>query len=169
MQIILCLKVVSLSLCVLTENFQTVDQRHKRNQTFHFHLAHDLVGTQAAAYIYHSIPLHQPSPRVISRRISTTEASLSPGSYPLEMHIVCQNTKYEELSEALQHPDGLAVMGIMFEVRQLRTCRLTEVTARHCWHCSRHTTQGRYPHISESASSSSSPACDHRVTLSFTG
>ncbi|XP_043228606.1 putative carbonic anhydrase 3 [Amphibalanus amphitrite] len=45
-----------------------------------------------------------------------SEHTIDGESYPLEMHIVSQNTKYDELSEALQHPDGLAVMGIMFEV-----------------------------------------------------
>lgn len=47
-----------------------------------------------------------------------SEHTVDGESYPLEMHIVCQNTKYSDLSEALQHPDGLAVMGIMFEVSQ---------------------------------------------------
>ena len=40
-------------------------------------------------------------------------------SYPLELHVVCKNTEYEELSEALNHENGLAVLGIMFEVRTL--------------------------------------------------
>jgi len=47
-----------------------------------------------------------------------SEHTVDGESYPLEMHIVCQNTKYEAIEEALQHPDGLAVLGIMFEVSE---------------------------------------------------
>ena len=32
------------------------------------------------------------------------------------MHVVCKNTDYEELQEALNHEDGLAVLAVMFEV-----------------------------------------------------
>ncbi|XP_037093387.1 putative carbonic anhydrase 3 [Pollicipes pollicipes] len=37
-------------------------------------------------------------------------------SYPLEMHVVCRNTKYTKLQRALDHPDGLAVLAVLFEV-----------------------------------------------------
>ena len=37
-------------------------------------------------------------------------------SFPLEMHIVCKNTKYATLSSAVANLDGLAVLGVMFEV-----------------------------------------------------
>ena len=42
-------------------------------------------------------------------------------SYPLEMHIVCQNTKYEDMTEATQRPDGLAVLAVWFEVGESLT------------------------------------------------
>lgn len=45
-----------------------------------------------------------------------SEHTIDGESYPLEMHIVCQNTKYKELSEAVLHPDGLAVLGVMYEL-----------------------------------------------------
>lgn len=47
-----------------------------------------------------------------------SEHTVDGESFPLEMHIVCQNTKYPDLQDALQHPDGLAVLGIMFEVSE---------------------------------------------------
>ena len=40
-----------------------------------------------------------------------------PRSFPLEMHILCQNTKYDDLTTATQRPDGLAVLAVWFEVR----------------------------------------------------
>lgn len=49
---------------------------------------------------------------------STTgsEHTINGRHYPLEMHVVCKNTKYDELSEALDNEDGLAVLAVMFEV-----------------------------------------------------
>lgn len=34
----------------------------------------------------------------------------------MEMHIVHRNTKYSDVSEAVNHPDGIAVLGIMFKI-----------------------------------------------------
>ena len=45
-------------------------------------------------------------------------------SFPLEMHIVCQNTRYTNLSSAVAHEDGLAVLGVMFEARTSTAYRL---------------------------------------------
>lgn len=36
-------------------------------------------------------------------------------AYPMEMHFVHYNTKYPNISEALNHWDGLAVLGVFFE------------------------------------------------------
>jgi len=36
--------------------------------------------------------------------------------FPLELHLVHFNSKYEEIGEAVQHPDGLAVIGIFFSL-----------------------------------------------------
>ena len=36
--------------------------------------------------------------------------------YPLEMHLVHYNSKYADIGEAVSHEDGLAVIGIFFEV-----------------------------------------------------
>ncbi|XP_034484398.1 carbonic anhydrase 2-like [Drosophila innubila] len=36
--------------------------------------------------------------------------------YDIEMHIVHRNTRYSDVSEALNHPDGIAVLGIMFKI-----------------------------------------------------
>jgi len=37
-------------------------------------------------------------------------------AFPLEVHIVHMNTKYASVTEALNHSDGLAVLGFFFEV-----------------------------------------------------
>lgn len=31
--------------------------------------------------------------------------------YPLEMHMIHKNLKYDNINEALEHKDGLAVLG----------------------------------------------------------
>jgi len=36
--------------------------------------------------------------------------------FPLELHLVHFNSKYGEIGEAVQHPDGLAVIGIFFSI-----------------------------------------------------
>ena len=33
------------------------------------------------------------------------------------MHILCQNSKYDDLATATQRPDGLAVLAVWFQVR----------------------------------------------------
>ena len=38
--------------------------------------------------------------------------------FPMELHLVHKNTKYKDLTEALGHDDGLAVVGILFKVTQ---------------------------------------------------
>ncbi|XP_037077294.1 putative carbonic anhydrase 3 [Pollicipes pollicipes] len=47
-----------------------------------------------------------------------SEHTIDGESYPLEMHVVCKNTKYKELSDALLHSDGLAVLGVMYELSE---------------------------------------------------
>ncbi|KAM4019413.1 carbonic anhydrase 7-like [Anomaloglossus baeobatrachus] len=37
-------------------------------------------------------------------------------AYPLEIHFVFYNTKYDNLSDAREQPDGLAVVGVHFEI-----------------------------------------------------
>jgi hypothetical protein len=37
--------------------------------------------------------------------------------YPAELHIVHFNAKYGSFNDAVAHPDGLAVLGIMMEVK----------------------------------------------------
>ena len=36
--------------------------------------------------------------------------------YAMEMHLVHMNSKYNDITEALAQPDGLAVLGVMFIV-----------------------------------------------------
>lgn len=45
-----------------------------------------------------------------------SEHILNNKSYPLEVHIVHMNKKYGNVTEALKHSDGLAVLGFFFQV-----------------------------------------------------
>ncbi|XP_011496417.1 PREDICTED: carbonic anhydrase 2-like [Ceratosolen solmsi marchali] len=38
--------------------------------------------------------------------------------YPMEMHLIHRNMKYKDLSTALQYEDGLAVLGIFFQLQE---------------------------------------------------
>ena len=48
-------------------------------------------------------------------------------SYPLEMHLVHFNMKYGNLSEAVKHEDGLAVVGIFVEVSDKKAKKMFTV------------------------------------------
>ncbi|XP_030245355.1 carbonic anhydrase 2 [Drosophila navojoa] len=50
-------------------------------------------------------PVTRGSEHVIDRR-----------RFDVEMHIVHRNTRYEDLTEALNHIDGVAVLGVMFKI-----------------------------------------------------
>ena len=41
--------------------------------------------------------------------------------FPLELHLVHRNLKYASVGESLKHPDGLAVIGIFFELNPYPT------------------------------------------------
>jgi hypothetical protein len=43
------------------------------------------------------------------------------------MHVVNYNTRYESLKNAVDKPDGLAVLAVMFEVSELRVYRYRSV------------------------------------------
>ena len=45
-----------------------------------------------------------------------SEHTVNGAWYPLEMHLVHYNSKYSDIGEAVGHEDGLAVIGIFFEV-----------------------------------------------------
>lgn len=49
--------------------------------------------------------------------LSGSEHIINGQPYPAELHIVHYNTKYGNFSEAVAHPDGLAVLGIMIELQ----------------------------------------------------
>lgn len=38
--------------------------------------------------------------------------------YPLELHIVYFNTKYDNVDKAISEADGLAVMAVLFEISE---------------------------------------------------
>ena len=40
-------------------------------------------------------------------------------SFPMEMHLVHYNMKYPDITTALSFKDGLAVLGVMFDVSLL--------------------------------------------------
>ncbi|XP_067866415.1 carbonic anhydrase 4a isoform X2 [Heterodontus francisci] len=43
-----------------------------------------------------------------------SEHTIDGKQYPMELHVVHQNQKYNSLEDALTHPDGLAVLGFFF-------------------------------------------------------
>ncbi|XP_043940028.1 carbonic anhydrase 2-like isoform X2 [Protopterus annectens] len=45
-----------------------------------------------------------------------SEHRINKKAYPMEMHIVFYNSNYKSADEAMQHDDGLAVLGVFFEV-----------------------------------------------------
>ncbi|KAL8615741.1 hypothetical protein ACOMHN_040236 [Nucella lapillus] len=45
-----------------------------------------------------------------------SEHTVDGNAYPMEVHIVCFNTKYADLGAAVSQPDGLAVLGFFFEI-----------------------------------------------------
>ncbi|XP_067686716.1 uncharacterized protein [Haliotis asinina] len=47
-----------------------------------------------------------------------SEHAINGMKYPLEMHVVNYAEKYGNLSEAMKHPDGLAVLGVFFKVSE---------------------------------------------------
>jgi len=47
-----------------------------------------------------------------------SEHTLDGHQFPAEIHFVSYNTKYSDINAALDHPDGLAVLGVFLEVGQ---------------------------------------------------
>ncbi|CAG2176897.1 unnamed protein product, partial [Oppiella nova] len=45
-----------------------------------------------------------------------SEHAFNGRTYSMEMHIVHFNKKYDNISESMHHKDGLAVIGVMFEI-----------------------------------------------------
>ena len=45
-----------------------------------------------------------------------SEHKVNGNFYPLEMHLVHFNSKYDNLVEALKHKDGILVIGVLFKV-----------------------------------------------------
>ncbi|GCB73919.1 carbonic anhydrase 4a [Scyliorhinus torazame] len=54
-----------------------------------------------------------------------SEHTIDGKRYPMELHIVHQNKKYTSLSEALNQPDGLAVLGFLFEESSEKNSKIT--------------------------------------------
>lgn len=45
-----------------------------------------------------------------------SEHTVDKKKYPAELHLVHWNTKYENFGKAVQHPDGLAVLGVFLKI-----------------------------------------------------
>jgi len=56
-----------------------------------------------------------------SREAKGSEHAINFQRYDVEMHIVHKNTIYETMGEATMHPDGLAVLGVMFRAVDRQT------------------------------------------------
>ncbi|KAK9692925.1 Eukaryotic-type carbonic anhydrase [Popillia japonica] len=62
-----------------------------------------------------------------------SEHILNDVRYPIEMHIVHRNRKYESVAEALNHADGLTVLGIFFQIKEKENKNLSPIV-RNLWH-----------------------------------
>ncbi|ESO96281.1 hypothetical protein LOTGIDRAFT_66515, partial [Lottia gigantea] len=58
-----------------------------------------------------------------------SEHGIDMKNYPLEMHIVHYNTKYGTLTNAKSQPDGLAVLGVMFEISETDNPNFEPITS----------------------------------------
>lgn len=47
--------------------------------------------------------------------------------YPMEMHIIHRNRRYATMAEALQHGDGLCVLGFMFQISEHNSPELRSI------------------------------------------
>ena len=56
------------------------------------------------------------------------------GRYPLELHMVHRNIHDEEVSEALEHENGLTVLGFKFEVDNLDIVLLYKMKNEIVWY-----------------------------------
>jgi len=58
-----------------------------------------------------------------------SEHTVNGREYPAELHLVHWNTKYGTVGEAVQYPDGLAVMGFFYEVSSTDNPKLDPIIA----------------------------------------
>ncbi|XP_078081093.1 carbonic anhydrase 4-like isoform X2 [Mustelus asterias] len=56
-----------------------------------------------------------------------SEHTIDGEQYPMELHIVHQNEKYSSFSDAVSHPDGLAVLGFLFEESSEKNSKITNL------------------------------------------
>ncbi|XP_055861353.1 uncharacterized protein LOC106050470 [Biomphalaria glabrata] len=59
--------------------------------------------------------------------VDGSEHLISSAAYPMELHIVHYNSKYPDFSTASVQPDGLAVLGFMFEVSSTNNKNLDDI------------------------------------------
>ncbi|XP_017846205.1 carbonic anhydrase 15 [Drosophila busckii] len=70
-------------------------------------------GLLKGEYVAEGIHFHWGSP------VSTgAEHTINRRRFDIEMHIVHRNRRYSDVTEALNHPDGIAVLGVMFKVKE---------------------------------------------------
>lgn len=63
-----------------------------------------------------------------------SEHSINKQRFDVEMHIVHRNARYSDLTEAVKHKDGVAVLGVMFKVVKVGWRHITGFfSKRICW------------------------------------
>jgi len=67
-------------------------------------------GNLGAKYDFHSLHFHWGADST-----KGSEHTINSKMFPAEMHLVHYNTRYGSLADAVTHPDGLAVIGVMIE------------------------------------------------------
>lgn len=74
-------------------------------------------GLLKGQYVAEGLHFHWGSP--VSRG---SEHVINRKRYDVEMHIVHRNTRYNDVTEALNYIDGVAVLGVMFKIVRV-SCR----------------------------------------------
>lgn len=68
-------------------------------------------GLLKGQYVAEGVHFHWGSPNTRG-----AEHLINNKRYDIEMHIVHRNIRYNDVSEALNHPDGIAVLGVMLKI-----------------------------------------------------
>lgn len=94
----------------------TTYQMDNTGYTLKLTLGHEMKANVSAGGLPGLFTLVQLHFHWASNNTMGSEHTVGQKAYPLEVHFVHYNTKYSSINEALNHTDGLAVLGVFFEL-----------------------------------------------------